>query len=72
MNNPSFDDNGNWYLPTDIKFGGKMKPKLKPREWLLYQALKSKNLPSWFLKEVVGSRATIYRLKASLRKKGYL
>ena len=68
---PYFDKKGNWYIPKNIKMGGELNPKLSPREWLVWILLNSKNLPKNHL-DLLGSRATIWRTKKKLVKKGYL
>lgn len=71
---PFFDDEGNLYIPNNLKFGGEMNPPLRPREWFYYVLINTKNIPTnedYFIK-LVGSKSTIWRAKKSLKKKGYL
>jgi len=73
--NAYFDKEGHFYLPMNIKFGGQLKPSLNTREWLLWLFLTAKDnhfAPNNFLKVVGGSLATLYRIKRSLKEKGYL
>ena len=73
-----FDEEGNLYFPDDIKFGGEVSPSLSVREWwalLLITADKSRisaERRERLFDNLVGSKSNIYRLKRSLRVKGYL
>lgn len=73
-----FDKEGNLWMLKSIKFGGELNPKVSPREWfyLLFEACKEKSVPyekvSNFIEKNVGSRATCWRTRKSLKKKGYL
>ncbi len=69
------------WLEKGIKFGGQMKPTVKPREWfylLYFGNIKSfkENTPKekqeQILKSSVGSKVTQWRIKNRLIKKGYL
>ncbi|MCK6462844.1 hypothetical protein L6Q79_16050 [bacterium] len=69
------------WLKKGIKFGGQMNPKIKPREWfylLYFGNIESfrKNTPKekqeQILQSCIGSRATQWRIKKKLIKKGYL
>ena len=71
-----FDPEGNLYIPINIKIGGDISPKLKPREWWYMILTYAQNVPKdkekslW--KHLIGSVATKHRVKKSLIKKGYL
>ena len=75
----NFDKDGNLWLDKRIPFGGQMKPSVTPREWfyLLYEACKEEGLPDndkipKFIAKDLGSRATQWRTRNILIKKGYL
>lgn len=74
----NFDKEGNLWLDKKIKFGSELKPKIKPREWnyLLFEACKEEGIPVGkvdnFIKSSLGCRATQWRTKKSLIKKGFL
>ena len=74
----SFDKDGNLWLTKGIKFGGELNPTVKSREWfyLMFEACKEKEVPfeklGKFISSTLGSRATQWRIKKSLTKKGYL
>jgi len=73
-----FDKEGNLYVPNDIKFGGEVDPALSLGEWwvlLLTAADKSQisaEHQEKLFNNLVGSKSNIYRIKRSLRVKGYL
>jgi hypothetical protein len=73
-----FDKEGNLYVPDDVKFGGELSPSLNPKEWwtlLLITADKSQISPERqekLFSNLVGSASNIYKVKRSLRAKGYL
>lgn len=73
-----FDKEGNLFLEKGIKFGGQLKPSVRPREWfyLLLKACEEKGtLPdsvSRIRANWTGSRTTEWRLKKALIEKGYL
>ena len=61
-------------MPNDLKFGGQIKPTLKPTEWWIWLFLTATG-PEKYKKmyaEEGLSRSTIFRTKKKLRKKGYL
>lgn len=68
-----FDDEGNLYIPHSLKMCGELEPKLTPIEWFIWIFLTS-NKPEKMkeLSPIMGSRATIWRAKKSLKEKGYL
>ena len=72
---PYFDKQENWYIPTSIVPNGLMKPQLTVKEWVYFLLIQSNGLPNTKLKEKIGdlcgSRATIWRIKKSLKIKGY-
>lgn len=73
-----FDEDGNLWISKNIKFGGELNPKIKPREWfyLVIESCKekefSKSKVNNFIISTLGSRPTQWRTKKSLIKKGYL
>jgi len=75
---PYFDKQGNLYMPNDLKFGGEVNPSLNPKEWwflILEIANKSKITEKKYRELVdilIGSKQTKYRIKKSLKEKGYL
>ena len=74
----SFDRHGNLWMDTDIKFGGQIEPQVTPREWfyLVWNACQEVDYPIKKTKKLVdnwlGSRATAWRTKRGLIKKGLL
>ena len=73
-----FDQKGNLWIDRKIKFGGQLKPPIKPREWfyLILESCKEKNIQEDkiknFIKNTLGSKITQWRTKKNLIKKGYL
>lgn len=73
-----FDDEGNLWMEKDIKFPRQLDPPVTPTEWfyLLFKACEERKIPHENTKELVKSwrrsRATEWRTKKSLIKKGYL
>jgi len=69
-----FDKNGDLMTPLNLKFGGQLKPPLKPGPWFLWIFLtaksKKKDFDSWL--KPLGSRSTIWRYKKELKEKGYI
>ena len=79
MGKVDFDKDGNMWMDRDIKFGGQLTPKLKPREWfyLVWEATKESrekyNLDfNRIRKSWLGSPATQWRIKNQLTDKVYL
>lgn len=73
-----FDKEGNLYLPNSIKFWGEADPPLKVKEWWFLvlsiadkTALDDEKIRHLY-KVLIGSKATQYRIRKSLRRKGYL
>lgn len=75
-----FTPDGMWMM-KDIKFGGQLRPKVKPREWfyLIYDAAKNSMEESLdeitrdrIIKSWLGSSVTQWRTKKKLQEKGYL
>lgn len=77
-NQAHFDKNGQLFIKQGIKYGGQMRPSVSPREWfyLLWEVCVEEGLPkkniNGIKKNWLGSRATQYRTKDSLKIKGYL
>lgn len=69
---PFFNPDGDWFIPSEVPFGGELNPKLKPREWFCWLLLNSKNVPEIAWKNLVGVSTTIWRTKNKLKDKGYL
>ena len=74
---PYFDKQGNFYFPNDIKFGGEVEPALRPNEWwfLVLTIADKEQISEEHQKELfdlVGCKRTLYRIKKSLKEKGYL
>lgn len=72
---PYFDQEGNLFLPTTMKFGGQFNPKLTAREWLVLQWLNTDNkeyAPEGYKERLVGSRTTYWRARKSLKEKGFI
>ena len=75
---PYFDEQGNFYIPKNIKMGGELNPKLKIGEWfyLLFQIADKKTMKKEIFKKILsnvfGSKSNQYRIKKSLKEKGYL
>lgn len=72
--NPFYDKDGNLYIPKDIKWGGQNRElSLQECSYLIeVAATQSAGKP---LKTVMGapvSRTTEWRIRNSLKKKGYL
>ena len=68
-----FDPDGNLFIRKNIKFGGQLNPKVKPREWFyLIFAGCSGDIPDRVKDNLLGSRVTRWRIKKSLIAKGYL
>lgn len=76
-----FDPEGNLFFPRNIKFWWELKPPLSLKEWwflvfkmadksLLSEEKRKRKEESF--KEFFGSKTTIYRIKKSLKEKGYL
>lgn len=69
---PFFNKYGEWHIPKDIPWGGQLNPKLKPSEYNCWLLLNSDNVPEDAWTNLVGSRVTVWRIKKSLKQKGYL
>lgn len=68
---PFFDPNKNFYIPASIPFGGELNPKLKPREWWCWILDNSLNSPKGIYRHLVGTPTTVWRIRKSLKIKGY-
>lgn len=74
---PYLDKNGRWYLPSDIQF---LQRNMTPREWLALvyystnkELCSNKKVLEGFKRYFLGaSRSTAWRIKKSLKEKGYL
>ena len=75
---PYFDKKGSLYFPKDIKFGGEVKPSLNPKEWwfLILEIADKKNITKEhsekLFNNLIGNKSNYYRIKRSLKAKGYL
>ena len=75
---PYFDEEKNLYFPKNIKFGGETNPPLKVNEWwFLILTIADKNkLPKGHIEMLfsmlAGSKSMQYKIKRSLKEKGYL
>lgn len=73
-----FDKGGSLWLAKGIKFGGQLNPPIKIREWfyLILESCKEKEIPEdkvrSFIKNILGSKATQWRIKNKLIQKGHL
>ena len=73
-----FDEQGNLYLPKNIKLGGQVTPSLKSREWLYLvftiadKSRLSKEQSKELFNNTFGSKSNQYKIKKSLKNKGYL
>lgn len=67
-------EDGHIWVEKGVKFGGMVDPKITSREWfyLAHLACLEKGRSCAFFERSIGSRATIWRTKKSLIKKGYL
>ena len=73
---PYFDEEENFYIPMSIKPCGEMDPPIKPKEWFYLVLTQSKSISqkriNHYLNILCGSRSTQWRIKKSLKNKGYL
>ncbi len=67
----SYFNQDGWWILSKIPFGSEMNPKLKPKEWLYWVLIHTKNVPENVWKNLIGSYVTIWRIKKQLQKKGY-
>ena len=73
-----FDEEGNFYFPKKIKFGGEVNPQLKIKEWWFLaltiankEKLTKEHIQRLF-NNIIGSKSNQYKIKKSLEEKGYL
>jgi hypothetical protein len=73
-----FNKEGELFIKQGIKYGGQMRPAVTVREWfyLLWEVCVEEGLPKKNINNIkknwLGSRATQYRNKDTLKNKGYL